>query len=187
MLVGSYSSGFGYDPQTKSVVAEKEVWKAYVECAMLASLCLNCFDIGSASRNKVIQNHLIGVLCQSAVNKDRALGKDAQGPKGMKDEVNEEGENEESSKKDEPESLSIQEPSRVEVSSRKSGNLGKRVRAFDNLVKGLSEVVSILRTEISVASRNISRAIDFDVELSEKRSKLNEEFANLGLISMERH
>ncbi|KAJ8421842.1 hypothetical protein Cgig2_010225 [Carnegiea gigantea] len=104
MVVGSCTSGFGWDPETKSVVAEKEVWKAYVM-----------------------------------------------------------------------------------TSSAKSGNLGKWVRASDNLVKGLSEVAFILGTEIRAASSNISRAINFDVELSEKRSKLNEELANLGLTTMERH
>ncbi|KAJ8425459.1 hypothetical protein Cgig2_018857 [Carnegiea gigantea] len=104
MVVGSYTSVFGWSPETKSVVAEKEVWKAYVK-----------------------------------------------------------------------------------ASSAKSGNLGKRVRASDNLVKGLSEVASILGREIRAASSNISRVIDFDVELSEKRSKLNEELANLGLTNMERH
>ena len=119
--------------------------------------------------------------------KDHASGKDAQGPEEMEDEVNEEGENEESSKKDEPESSATQEPSGVEASSGKSGNLGKRVRTSDNLVKGLSEVASILGREIRAASSNISRAIGFDVELSEKRSKLNEELANLGLTTMERH
>ena len=31
MVVGSCTSGFGWDPETKSVVAEKEVWKAYVK------------------------------------------------------------------------------------------------------------------------------------------------------------
>ena len=93
----------------------------------------------------------------------------------MEDEVNEEGENEESSKKDEPESSSTQEPSGVEASSGKFENLGKRGRASDNLVKGLSEVASILRREIRAASSNIYLAIDFEVKLSEKRSKLNEE------------
>ena len=118
---------------------------------------------------------------------DRALGKDAQGPEEMEDEVNEEGENEESSKKDEPESSYTREPSRVEASSAKSGNLGKQVRASDILVKGISEVASILGREIRAASSNISQAIDFDFELSEKRSKLNQELANLGLTTMERH
>ncbi|KAJ8446004.1 hypothetical protein Cgig2_012348 [Carnegiea gigantea] len=80
-----------------------------------------------------------------------------------------------------------EEPSGVEASSAKSGNLGKWVRASDNLVKGLSEVTSILGREIRAASSNISRAIGFDVELSEKHSKLNEELANLGLTTMERH
>ncbi|KAJ8430718.1 hypothetical protein Cgig2_000283 [Carnegiea gigantea] len=149
MVVGSCTSRFGWDPETKSVVAEKEVWKAYV--------------------------------------KDHASGKDAQGPEEMEDEVNEEGENEESSKKDEHESSSTQEPSGVEASSGKSGNLEKRVRASNNLVKGLSEVASIPGREIRAACSNISRAIGFDVELSEKRSKLNEELANLGLTTMERH
>jgi len=80
--------------------------------------------------------------------KDRASGKDAQGPEEMEDEVNENEENEDSSKKDKPESSSIQEPSGVEASSGKSGNLGKWVRVSDNLVKGLSDVASILRREI---------------------------------------
>ena len=31
MVVGSCTSGFGCDPETKLVVAEKEVWKAYVK------------------------------------------------------------------------------------------------------------------------------------------------------------
>ena len=31
MLVGSCTSRFGWDPETKLVVAEKEVWKAYVK------------------------------------------------------------------------------------------------------------------------------------------------------------
>ena len=56
--------------------------------------------------------------------KDRASGKDAQGPEEMEDEVNEDGENEESSKKDELESSSTPEPSGVDASSGKSGNLG---------------------------------------------------------------
>ncbi|KAJ8441240.1 hypothetical protein Cgig2_033964 [Carnegiea gigantea] len=160
--------------QKQNQVAEKEVWKAYVKnhprandwrgkpCPYYEDLCI-------------------------IFGKNRASGKDAQGPEEMEDEVNEEGENEESSKKDEPESSYTQEPSEVEASSAKSGNLGKRVRASDNLVKGLSEVASILGREIRAASSNISRAIGFDVELSEKRSKLNEELANLSLTTMERH
>jgi len=31
MLVGSCASGFGCNPKTKSVVAKKEVWKAYAK------------------------------------------------------------------------------------------------------------------------------------------------------------
>ncbi|KAJ8423829.1 hypothetical protein Cgig2_008924 [Carnegiea gigantea] len=119
--------------------------------------------------------------------KDHTSGKDAQGPEEMEDEVNEEGENEESSKRDEPKSSSPQEHSGVEVSSGKSRNLGKRVRVSDNLVKGLSEVASILGREINAASSNISQAIGFDVKLNEKHSKLNEELANFSLITMERH
>ncbi|KAJ8433020.1 hypothetical protein Cgig2_015447 [Carnegiea gigantea] len=102
------------------------------------------------------------------------------------DKVNEEEENEESSKKDEPESSSTQEPSGVETSSVKFGNFRKWVISSDNLVKGLSEIVSILGREIRAASSNINRAIGFDAELSEKRSKLNQELANLDLITMER-
>ncbi|KAJ8437221.1 hypothetical protein Cgig2_012490 [Carnegiea gigantea] len=155
LVVGSCTCGFGWDPETKSVVAEKEVWKAYVKNHPRANdwrgkPCLYYED-----------------LC-IIFGKDRASGKDAQGPEEMEDELNEEGENEESSKKDEPESSYTQEPSGVEASSVKSRNLGKRERD-------------------KAASSNISRAIDFDVELSEKRSKLNEELANLGLTTMERH
>ncbi|KAJ8440254.1 hypothetical protein Cgig2_001589 [Carnegiea gigantea] len=51
--------------------------------------------------------------------KDRASGKDAQSPEGMEDE----GENKESSKKDEPEYSSTQEPFGVEMSFAKSKNL----------------------------------------------------------------
>ncbi|KAJ8423319.1 hypothetical protein Cgig2_020478 [Carnegiea gigantea] len=162
MVVGSCTSGFGWDPETKSVVAEKEVWKAYV-------------------MNHPRANDWRGKLCPYyedlciIFGKGRASGKDAQGPEEMEDEVNEEGENEES------------KPSGVKASYAKSGNLGKRVRAPDNLVKSLSEVVFILGREIRATSSNISRAIGFDVELSEKRSKLNEELANLGLTTMERH
>ncbi|KAJ8429870.1 hypothetical protein Cgig2_010650 [Carnegiea gigantea] len=119
--------------------------------------------------------------------KDCTSGKDVQGLKEMEDEVKEELENKESSKKDEPESSSPPEPSGVEASSRKSGNLGKWVRAFDNLVKSLLEVTSIIGRQIRATSSNISRAIDFDVELSKKHSKLNKELANLGLTTMERH
>ncbi|KAJ8441616.1 hypothetical protein Cgig2_023769 [Carnegiea gigantea] len=174
MVVASSTSGFGWGPETKSVVAEKEVWKAYV-------------------KNHPSTNNWRGKPCPYyedlciIFGKDRALGKDAQGLEEMEDEVNEEGENEESTKKDEPESSYTQEPSVVEASSAKSRNLEKRVRASDNLVKGLSKVASILEREIRAASSNISRAIGFDVELSEKRSKLNEELANLVLTTMERH
>ena len=48
--------------------------------------------------------------------------------------MNEDEENEESSKKDEPESSSSQEPSRVETNYGKSMNLGKRTRVSKNLV-----------------------------------------------------
>ena len=65
----------------------------------------------------------------------------------MEDVVNEEGENEESSNKDEPKSSYIQEPFGVKASSANSGNLEKWVRVSDNLVKGLSEVASILGRE----------------------------------------
>ncbi|KAJ8433588.1 hypothetical protein Cgig2_012601 [Carnegiea gigantea] len=163
MIVGSCTSGFGWDPETKSMVAEKEVWKAYV-------------------KNHPRANDWRGKPCpyyedlSIIFGKDCASGKDAQGSEEMEDEVNEEGENEASSKGYEPESSYTQEPSGL-----------RRVRASDNLVKGLSEVASILGREIRAASSNISQAIDFDVELSEKHSKLNEELANLGLITMERH
>ncbi|KAJ8437095.1 hypothetical protein Cgig2_016449 [Carnegiea gigantea] len=151
MVVGSCTSGFGWDLETKSVVAEKENharandWRGK-PCPYYEDLCI-------------------------IFGKDCASGKDAQGPKEMKDEVNEEGENE----------------LKVEASSGKSRNLGKWVRAYDNLVKGLTEVASILGREIRAASSNISRAIGFDVELSDKCSKLNEELANLGLTTIERH
>ena len=49
--------------------------------------------------------------------------------------MNEKEENEESSKKDEPES-STQEPYGVETSYGKSVNLGKRTQMFENLVQG---------------------------------------------------
>ena len=55
------------------------------------------------------------------------------------------------------------------------------------MVKGLSKVASILGTEIRATSREISRAVGFDIELSEKRSKLNQELSVLGLTTMERH
>ncbi|KAJ8422046.1 LOW QUALITY PROTEIN: hypothetical protein Cgig2_003818 [Carnegiea gigantea] len=103
------------------------------------------------------------------------------------EEIKDEEENEESSKKDEPKFSYGQEPSGVETSSREFGNLVKWVRASDNLVKGLSEVASILEKEISAASSNITQVISFNVKFSEKHSKLNEELANLGLTTMERH
>ena len=55
------------------------------------------------------------------------------------------------------------------------------------MVKGLSEVAFILGREIRAASSEISRAVGFDVKLSEKRSKLNQELSVLGLTTMERH
>ncbi|KAJ8434077.1 LOW QUALITY PROTEIN: hypothetical protein Cgig2_007592 [Carnegiea gigantea] len=116
--------------------------------------------------------------------KDQASGKDARGLEEMEDEVNEERENEELSKKDELESSSTQEPSGVEASYAKSGNLGKRERTSDNLAY---QKLHLFLGERWAASCNISRAIVFDVELSEKRSKLNEELANLGLTTVERH
>ena len=114
--------------------------------------------------------------------KDRAAGQDAQGPEDIEDEVNKE---DDEAAKDAPKSSSTQEPSeRVETSSVRSG---KRARISENLVKGLSEVASILGREIRAASSEISRAVGFDVELSEKRSKLNQELSVLGLTTMERH
>ncbi|KAJ8438008.1 hypothetical protein Cgig2_029989 [Carnegiea gigantea] len=50
-----------------------------------------------------------------------------------------------------------------------------------------SKVASILGREMRAANSNINRAIGFKVELSEKCSKLNEELANLGLTTMEKH
>jgi len=58
---------------------------------------------------------------------------------------------------------------------------------FENLVKGLSEVASILGGEIRAPSSEISQAVGFDVEPSEKHSKLNQELTVLGLTMMERH
>jgi len=98
--------------------------------------------------------------------------------------VNKEDENDETAKKDAPKSSSTQEPSeRVKTSVRS----GKQARIFKNLVKGFSEVSSILSREIRVASSEISRAVSFDVKLSEKRSKLNQALTVLGLTRMERH
>jgi len=34
MVVAGYTSGFGWDLETKSMVAEKEVWKAYVKATI---------------------------------------------------------------------------------------------------------------------------------------------------------
>ncbi|KAJ8439080.1 hypothetical protein Cgig2_009223 [Carnegiea gigantea] len=163
MVVGSCTNGFGWDSETKLVVAKKEGWKAYVKN----------LPKGNDWRERIV---LLGKMLK-ALKKWK-----------MKEE------NEESSKKDEHESSSTQELSGVEASSWKYGNLRKFVRASNNLVKGLLEVASILYLrfelmpkEIRVASSNISRAVDFDIELSEKRSKLNEELANLGLTTIERH
>ncbi|KAJ8435137.1 LOW QUALITY PROTEIN: hypothetical protein Cgig2_018965 [Carnegiea gigantea] len=171
MVVGSCTSGFGWDPETKSVVAEKEVWKAYEKSHPRANdwRCKLC---------PYYENLYI------IFGKDLASRKDAQGPEEMEDEVNEEGENEVSSKKDVPESLSTQEPSGVEGSSGKSENLGKWVRASDNLVKRLSEVASVLEREIRLL---VVTSVELSALMSEKRSKLNEEFANLVLTIIERH
>ena len=113
--------------------------------------------------------------------KDRVAGQDAQGPEDIEDEVNGEAENDEAVKKDAPEFLSTQEPSeRVESSFVRPG---KQARISKNLVKGLSEVASILSREIKAASSEISRAVSFDVELSEKCSKLNQELIVLDLTT----
>ena len=50
----------------------------------------------------------------------------------------------------------------------KSGNLEKRARISENLVKGLSKVASILGSKIMAVRSDISWAVGFDVELSEK-------------------
>ncbi|KAJ8436275.1 hypothetical protein Cgig2_025704 [Carnegiea gigantea] len=163
MVVDSCTSGFGWDPETKSVVAKKEVWKAYV-------------------KNHPRANDWKGKPCPYYEDSYIIFGKkDTQGPEEMEDGVNVEEENEESSKKDERESSSTQEPSRVDASFGKSKNLGKQVRASDNVVKGLLEVASILRIEIRAASTDISRAIGFN------HSKLNKDLVNLGLTTVERH
>ncbi|KAJ8421145.1 LOW QUALITY PROTEIN: hypothetical protein Cgig2_027443 [Carnegiea gigantea] len=109
--------------------------------------------------------------------KDRALGNDAHGPEEMESELNEEEENKD--KKDESKCSSTEEPSRVKTSSWKSRNLGTWVRASDNLVISLLEIASILEREIRAT------IIDFDIELREKHSKLNEELTNLELTTME--
>ncbi|KAJ8420623.1 hypothetical protein Cgig2_027793 [Carnegiea gigantea] len=77
--------------------------------------------------------------------------RNAQGPKELEDKVNEDEENEESSKKDEPESSSTQEPSWVETNYGKSVNL---------------EVASTLRRERRATSSEITRVVGFDVELA---------------------
>ncbi|KAJ8435896.1 hypothetical protein Cgig2_010929 [Carnegiea gigantea] len=118
MVVGGCASRFGCDLNTKSIVAKKEVWKAYAKDLSII------------------------------FGKDHVSGKDAQGPKEMEDDVNPEEENEESSKKDEPKSSSTQEPFGVETSSGKSRNLGKWIKAYDGLVKGRSEIAYILWREI---------------------------------------
>ena len=83
--------------------------------------------------------------------------------------MNEEKENDIATKKNARESSSTQEPSkRVETNSVRPG---KWARISKNLVKCLSKVASILGREIRAASSEISQAVGFDVELSEKRSK----------------
>jgi len=120
--------------------------------------------------------------------KDKHARQDAQGPEDIEDEANKEEENDEATKKDAPESLSMQEPSkRVETSSVKLENLGKQTRISKNLVKGLLKVASILGGEIRAASSEISRAVGFDIEFMRNAPKLNQELTILGLTTMERH
>ncbi|KAJ8428054.1 hypothetical protein Cgig2_030674 [Carnegiea gigantea] len=157
-VVGSCTSGFGWDSYMKTVVAENEVWKANVKDHPKALYYEDFYII---------------------FGKDHATGQDTQGLEDIKNEA---------TKKDVHESLSTQEPSeRVKTSFGKFGNLCKRVSIFENLVKGLSEVASILSSKISATSSEISRIVGFDVELSEKCSKLNQELTMLELTTMERH
>ena len=146
----------------------------------------------------MMQNHLKvndsqGKHCPSyehlciVFRKDCASDKNGQGPEEMEDVVNEEEENEESSKKSELESSYTQEPFGVETTFEKSMNLGKMTQVFGTLANGLSKFAFIIGREIRAASSEISRTVDFDVVRRKKCSKINEELNKLGLKTMERH
>ncbi|RWR94855.1 putative myb/SANT-like domain-containing protein [Cinnamomum micranthum f. kanehirae] len=164
MLNGENCSGFGWDPQKNVVVAEDEVWNGYVKTHKGA---------GQWSSRSFPHYEM---LC-TIFGKDRATGKGAATTEDVLNEVTRNEEYEDSQDLGMDFEIVERNVSTPSTNSERTSQTGKRKRSTDNM-DGFREAAMIIGNKIDEATEKFSRAIGVDLDIANKRDKINEELRN---------
>ncbi|KAH6758862.1 hypothetical protein C2S51_019097 [Perilla frutescens var. frutescens] len=162
MLNGPNTSGFGMDPITKCVTAEKPVWDVYLKSRPAY--------VPWKNKPFPFYDDLLVIF-----GRDRATGIYAEGPGDMMEEIQKEKNANDLDDFDSSFSP-LQSPvnERTNIQKKK-----KRAAGCSTMVADMKEAATIIGTEIANASHVFSKAIGVDAEISEKRRQIDSEIRKM--------
>ncbi|KAI8563289.1 hypothetical protein RHMOL_Rhmol03G0101600 [Rhododendron molle] len=171
MIYGGSTSGFGWDPNTNMVVAEKHIWDDYVKSHKDAANWRN--------RSFPHFDMLLTVF-----GKDRATGKNAV----TAEDVLEEESRNEGSCDTENLGIGIEEMEHFVSSTNGEESNGKKRKRSDDSLDAFREAATIIGSKIEEATNKFSQALGVDLAIAKKRDKVNDELRKLSNLSMiQRH
>ncbi|KAI8567434.1 hypothetical protein RHMOL_Rhmol02G0122000 [Rhododendron molle] len=171
MIYGGSTSGFGWDPNTNMVVAEKHIWDDYVKSHKDAANWRN--------RSFPHFDMLLTVF-----RKDRATGKNAV----TTEDVLEEESRNEGSCDTENLGIGIEEMEHFLSSTNGEESNGKKRKRSDDSLDAFREAATIIGSKIEEATNKFSQALGVDLAIAKKRDKVNDELRKLSNLSMiQRH
>ncbi|KAI8548481.1 hypothetical protein RHMOL_Rhmol07G0277000 [Rhododendron molle] len=171
MIYGGSTSGFGWDPNTNMVVADKHIWDDYVKSHKDAANWRN--------RSFPHFDMLLTVF-----GKDRATGKNAV----TAEDVLEEESRNEGSCDTENLGIGIEEMEHFVSSTNGEESNGKKRKRSDDSLDAFREAATIIGSKIEEATNKFSQALGVDLAIAKKRDKVNDELRKLSNLSMiQRH
>ncbi|KAI8559875.1 hypothetical protein RHMOL_Rhmol04G0209500 [Rhododendron molle] len=173
MIYGGSTSGFGWDPNTNMVVAEKHIWDDYVKSHKDAANWRN--------RSFPHFDMLLTVF-----GKDRATGKNAV----TAEDVLEEESRNEGSCDTENLGIGIEEMEHFlsSTNGEETNSNGKKRKRSDDSLDAFCEAATIIGSKIEEATNKFSQALGVDLAIAKKRDKVNDELQKHSNPSMiQRH
>ncbi|KAF7143945.1 hypothetical protein RHSIM_Rhsim05G0015700 [Rhododendron simsii] len=173
MIYGGSTSGFGWDPNTNMVVAEKHIWDGYVKSHKDAANW----------RNRSFPHF---EMLLTVFGKDRATGKNAV----TAEDVLEEESRNEGSCDTENLGIGIEEMEHFlsSTNGEESNSNGKKRKRNDDSLDAFREAATIIGSKIEEATNKFSQALGVDLAIAKMRDKVNDELRKLSNLSMiQRH
>lgn len=165
LINGSNTSGFGYDTVTQSVVAEPEVWDAYIKVHK------------GAKKWKKRKFPYYEDLC-IVFGKDRATGTEARDFLEIEEEVNNEQETQQLDD-DDDDTDDIVESSQIPRShtcvqqEETSKNKNKKRKSRED------PMIEVFKDAVKELSSKISKGVDREEEFDKRRSMITSEISNM--------